>query len=65
MNIFDELPYDEIEKYYDEVYRYSETSDYEFWSDDELERLERDIWEGIKKWRNENPQKHYIQKKKQ
>lgn len=44
MNIFDELPYDEIEKYYGEVYGYSETLDYEFWSDDELGRLEQDIW---------------------
>lgn len=45
MNIFDELPYDEIERHItDELYGYSETTDYEFMSDEELDQLEKDIW---------------------
>ena len=44
MNIFDEMPYDEAEKYIDELYGYSESTDYEFLSDEELERLEEEVW---------------------
>ena len=36
--------YDEIATHIDEVYGYCETSDYEFWSDDELGRLEQSIF---------------------
>ena len=42
---FFEEPYDEVEQYYEYCYGYQESTDYEFLSDEELEALEKEVWE--------------------
>lgn len=44
MNTFFEEPYDEMDQHDDYIYGYSETTDYEFMSDEELEALEKEVW---------------------
>lgn len=41
---FFEEPYDEVDQYYDFIGGYSESTDYEFMSDEELAALEREVW---------------------
>lgn len=36
--------YDEVDQYQDFIGGYTETSDFEFMSDEELEALERSVW---------------------
>ena len=43
--IFEDIPYDEGDQYQDFIGGYTETSDFEFMSDEELEALERSVWE--------------------
>lgn len=43
-NFFEE-PYDEVDHYEDFIGGYTETTDYEFMSDEELEALEKEVWE--------------------
>ena len=42
--IFEDIPYDEVDQYYDYCYGYSESTDYEYLSDEELENLQDSIW---------------------
>ena len=39
-----EIPYDEVDQYQDFIGGYTETSEFEFMSDEELEALERSVW---------------------
>ena len=39
-----EIPYDEVDQYQDFIGGYTETSDFEFMSDEELEALEKEVW---------------------
>ena len=41
---FFEIPYDEVDHYEDSIGGYTETSDFEFMSDIELEALQDSIW---------------------
>ena len=41
---FDEIPYDEVSQHEDYIGGYTETTDYEFLSDSELESLEKEVW---------------------
>ena len=40
---FFEIPYDEVE-YHESIGGYSESTDFEFMSDSELEALEQEVW---------------------
>lgn len=42
--IFEDIQYDEVDQYQDFIGGYTETSDFEFMSDEELEALERSVW---------------------
>ena len=42
--IFEDIAYDEVDQYQDFIGGYSESTDYEFMSDEELEALERSVW---------------------
>ena len=42
--IFEDIPYDEVDQYQDFIGGYSESTDYEFMSDEELEALQDSIW---------------------
>lgn len=42
--IFEDIPYDEVDQYQDFIGGYSESTDYEFMSDEELEALEKEVW---------------------
>ena len=42
--IFEDLSYDEVDQHDDYIYGYSESTDYEFMSDEELEALEKQVW---------------------
>lgn len=42
--IFEDLSYDEVDQYQDFIGGYTETSDFEFMSDEELEALEKEVW---------------------
>ena len=41
---FDEEPTDAADQYHEYIGGYSETTDYEFMSDSELESLEKEVW---------------------
>ena len=41
--IFEDI-YDEVDHYDDYCYGYSESTDFEFMSDEELEALEKEVW---------------------
>ena len=41
---FFEDTYDEVDQYHDFIGGYTETTDYEFMSDEELEALEKEVW---------------------
>ena len=41
---FEDIPYDEVDHYDDYCYGYSESTDFEFMSDEELEALEKQVW---------------------
>ena len=41
---FFEIPYDEVDHYEDSIGGYTETSDFEFMSDEELQALQDSIW---------------------
>lgn len=41
---FDEIPMDEVDQYHDFIGGYTETTDFEFMSDEELEALEKEVW---------------------
>ena len=41
---FFEEPYDEVDQHEDFIGGYTETTDYEFMSDEELEALEKEVW---------------------
>ena len=42
--IFEDIAYDEVDQYQDFIGGYSESTDYEFMSDEELEALQDSIW---------------------
>lgn len=42
--IFEDIPYDEVDQYQDFIGGYTETSEFEFMSDEELEALQDSIW---------------------
>ena len=42
--IFEDITYDEVDQYHDFIGGYSESTDYEFMSDEELEALQDSIW---------------------
>ena len=42
--IFEDISYDEVDQYQDFIGGYSESTDYEFMSDEELEALQDSIW---------------------
>ena len=42
--IFEDISYDEVDQYQDFIGGYSESTDYEFMSDEELEALEKQVW---------------------
>jgi len=42
---FFEIPCDEVDHYEDSIGGYTETTDYEFLSDSELEAIEKEVWE--------------------
>ena len=42
--IFEDITYDEVDQYHDYCYGYSESTDYEYLSDEELENLQDSIW---------------------
>ena len=42
--IFEDIHYDEVDQYQDFIGGYTETSDFEFMSDEELEALQDSIW---------------------
>lgn len=44
LTIFEDIPYDEVDQYQDFIGGYSESTDYEFMSDEELEALEKEVW---------------------
>ena len=41
---FDEIISDEVDQHEDFIGGYTETSDFEFMSDEELEALEKEVW---------------------
>lgn len=43
--LFEDIPYDEVDQYHESIGGYSESTDYEFMSDSELEALEQEVWE--------------------
>lgn len=42
--IFEDIAYDEVDQYEDFIGGYTETSEFEFMSDEELEALEKEVW---------------------
>ena len=42
--IFEDISYDEVDQYQDFIGGYTETSEFEFMSDEELEALEKEVW---------------------
>ena len=42
--IFEDIAYDEVDQYQDFIGGYSESTDFEFMSDEELEALEKQVW---------------------